>query len=293
MKAILTVGVSASGKSTWAEKMENEGWMTVCRDDIRFNLLNLPYSQRDWSKWNWKREKEVNAIVDKLIMESCVNGYNVIISDTNLNPKHRASLIKKLEDIGYTVELKEFPVTFEEAIRRDNLRRNGVGSSVIARQWEQWQDYLRSKGQWAYEEKPNHASVVICDIDGTLARMAARGAYDWERVGEDELNEYVADMLDIQEAKGVNIILVSGRDGSCRYETEKWLEHHQIPYNKLYMREAGDMRKDTVVKKEIFDTFIKDKYNVRVVIDDRPCVVRMWRDMGLNTMIVGNPWIEF
>ena len=293
MKAILTVGVSASGKSTWAEKMENKGWMNICRDDIRFDLLNLPYDQRDWSKWNWKREKEVNAIVDKLIMESCVNGYNVIISDTNLNPKHRASLIKKLEGVGFTVELKEFPVSFEEAVRRDNLRRNGVGYSVIARQWEQWQAYLRSKGQWVYEEKPNRASVVICDIDGTLARMAARGAYDWERVGEDELNEYVADMLDIQEAKGVSIVLVSGRDSSCRYETEKWLEHHQIPYNKLYMREVGDMRKDTIVKKEIFDTHIKDKYNVRVVIDDRPCVVRMWRDMGLNTMIVGNPWIEF
>ena len=41
MKAILTIGVSASGKTTWAEQFvkENEWWVNINRDDIRFTIL--------------------------------------------------------------------------------------------------------------------------------------------------------------------------------------------------------------------------------------------------------------
>ena len=58
------------------------------------------------------------------------------------------------------------------------------------------------------------------------------------------------------------MILVSGRDEVCRSETEAWLEKHDIEYKALFMRPAGDKRKDTIVKREIFDREIRDKYAV-------------------------------
>ncbi len=53
------------------------------------------------------------------------------------------------------------------------------------------------------------------------------------------------------------------------------------------------MRKDTIVKEEIFWRDIADNYNVQFVIDDRPSVARMWRELGLKVFQVGDPHIEF
>jgi len=61
----------------------------------------------------------------------------------------------------------------------------------------------------------------------------------------------------------------------------------------LFMRAADDMRKDTVVKEELFWQNIAPNYNVLFAIDDRPCVVRLWQKLGIKTFAVGNPWIEF
>ncbi len=53
------------------------------------------------------------------------------------------------------------------------------------------------------------------------------------------------------------------------------------------MRKTGDKRDDTIVKKELFDSF-KNDYYVEYVIDDRPKVVRMWRSLGLFTFQVND-----
>ena len=74
------------------------------------------------------------------------------------------------------------------------------------------------------------------------------------------------------------MLLVSGREDRWRAETERWLERHGIIADGLFMRRAGDRRKDTVVKREIYDRHIAGRYTVRVVFDDRDQVVRLWRD---------------
>ena len=35
------------------------------------------------------------------------------------------------------------------------------------------------------------------------------------------------------------------------------------------MRSAGDKREDSIVKSELFDAHVRDKYNVQFVLDDR------------------------
>lgn len=53
------------------------------------------------------------------------------------------------------------------------------------------------------------------------------------------------------------------------------------------------MRKDTIIKEELFWKPIADNYNVQFVLDDRLSVCRMWRDLGIKVLQVGNPHIEF
>lgn len=69
-------------------------------------------------------------------------------------------------------------------------------------------------------------------------------------------------------------------------KTEKWLRGNDITYGMLLMRPEGDIRKDSIVKREIFENYIRDYYNIQFVLDDRNQVVEMWRSLGLKCLQV-------
>lgn len=137
--------------------------------------------------------------------------------------------------------------------------------------------------------------VIIVGIDGTIAHRKDRGSYDWKRVGEDEPDEVIRDLMYAMidhfrscdnDSEDVDIIYLSGRDSVCRQETMDWLNLHNFPDGMLYMRAENDARKDSIVKYELFDTHIRNNYNVLFVLDDRSQVVQMWRDIGLKCLQV-------
>ena len=54
----------------------------------------------------------------------------------------------------------------------------------------------------------------------------------------------------------------------------------------LFMRPEGDMRRDSVVKRELYEQHIKGKYNVLAIFDDRPQVIReCWQELGFGDRI--------
>jgi hypothetical protein len=129
----------------------------------------------------------------------------------------------------------------------------------------------------------NLPNAIVFDIDGTLAHVnGKRGHFDWDNVDVDVVDERVRETLRIHKASGYKIIIVTGRDGSCEELTKMWLIENDIPFDFFYIRPAGDFRKDTVIKKEIFDNYINGKFNVLGVYDDRNQVVSMWRELGLK-----------
>lgn len=127
-------------------------------------------------------------------------------------------------------------------------------------------------------------SAWLVDIDGTLALRGdspgVRGYFEWHRVGEDLINTPVRELVRALSLLNA-IVLISGRDAVCAEETRLWLKTHDIPCDDLYMRTSGDYRKDAEVKRELFETYVAARWNVRGVIDDRNAVVAMWRDLGL------------
>ena len=162
---------------------------------------------------------------------------------------------------------------------------------------------IGSKGEW---EPVIHNDLPWCqiyDIDGTLAIRGERGAYDWDRVGEDTVNEAVKHIIsccydaDLEEDCPDDMIFITGRKEICRDKTLKWLCENDV-YQKyhrfiLFMRKEDDNRDDVIVKEEMYNEHIKGKYNVRFVVDDRPKVCRMWRALGLPLFQVGDPDKEF
>lgn len=295
MKATLAVGISASGKSTWAREQANtQGSCDINRDFIRFNIV-APGATWATYKFTRAREKEVTRIQEEMIMAAWGMGQDVTISDTNLSPKVRARLTQLLTDVGYEVELKAFPVTFEEAYKRDNLRANGVGKDILYTQWQAWNDFV---GRKVYVPNTNLPDAVIFDIDGTLADMAGkRGPFEWNKVGGDDPRYFIVEMAKSFSRLGCEIIVCSGRDEVCRGDTIDWLDdciYNHYLWENLFMRKEGDMRKDNAVKEEIFWTHLADKYNIVACVDDRPQMIRLWHELKIpNVIAVANPYIEF
>jgi hypothetical protein len=128
--------------------------------------------------------------------------------------------------------------------------------------------------------------AIICDIDGTLAHRKDRSPYDYSRVSEDRVDIDIRDLIFCMYDAGTTILLISAREDSCEEATKDWLENNLVPYKYLYMRKSGDFRKDSIVKQELFDEYIRNNYTVRFVLDDRDQVVKMWRDLGLKCLQV-------
>ena len=289
MKAIITVGVSASGKSTWARKFveENRGWEIICRDDIRRQMMG---GRIIWAHWNWKHEGRVSQNYDRQVEAAASKKRNIILADTNLSEKFRNQRIESLKALGYEVEIRAFEVSLEEAWKRDAQRDEGVGQSVIYKQYQEWLTFIDRK---RYKGNQRLPSAVLVDVDGTLAHMQGRGPFEWHKVHEDSIDLTVVAIVSGLKAAGHQIIVLSGRDGICYESTENWLRSYGVEFDHFFMREAGDQRKDTVIKEEIFWNKIADKFNVVCALDDRPVVCRMWMDLGIKVINVGNPYVEF
>lgn len=129
---------------------------------------------------------------------------------------------------------------------------------------------------------------VIFDIDGTLADITHRRHFvatkpkNWPafQAGAhlDKCVEPLAVVARNLKNKGLHrIILCSGRGEQERPVTEAWLDKHQIPYDRLYMRTEKDYRADDIIKEELLDRMIADGYRPELVFDDRDRVVKMWR----------------
>ncbi|SNT65421.1 hypothetical protein SAMN05421812_12279 [Asanoa hainanensis] len=120
--------------------------------------------------------------------------------------------------------------------------------------------------------------AVLVDVDGTLAIRGKRSPYDWSRVGEDQPNPAVIELVQTIAAAGRHqIVVMSGRKEQSRRQTELWLDAQGVPFAELVMRADRDDRPDHKTKADLYRRFVAPRYEVAFVIDDRDQVVRMWR----------------
>ena len=127
--------------------------------------------------------------------------------------------------------------------------------------------------------------AVIFDMDGTLSLLNGRNPYDASTCEQDLPNPQVVELYHLYKDK-YKIILCSGREDKYREQTKKWLANNNIEYAHLYMRNSDDFRKDSIIKTEIYEKFIVPNYNVKVVVDDRAQVIKVWRELGFTVFQV-------
>ena len=279
-------GLIASGKTTFAKQYikDNPNTKRINKDDLRAMIDN--------SLWSKKNEKMILKIRNMITEKFLEEGYDVIIDDTNLHSSHKNTMWKIAAKYEATVEVKEFNVSVEECIRRDAKRENPVGKKVIMRMAKQFGLLPEEKQLNPLMFDDGLSYCWIFDLDGTIAHINNRSPYDGKSCASDIVNRSVVSFLDTVH-KLYKVIIFSGRNGDSEPETKKWLEDNFINYDELHMRKIGDKRKDSIVKKEMFDEFIKDKFNVIGVIDDRKQVKKMWVELGVTVFDVNQNDTDF
>jgi predicted kinase len=93
--------------------------------------------------------------------------------------------------------------------------------------------------------------------------------------------KWLNNLLDSEVFTEYPIVLCTGRSEDEREMTEAWLKKHEIYYTRMFMRKAGDYRADYVIKRELLQEIRDMGLEPFVIVDDRQCVVDMWRKEGL------------
>lgn len=310
-KLIVLCGASGSGKSTWAHKQwleNNKEVVIVSRDSLREGLFGYDSSniEKYYSLDNLNScEKLISEYSHELIQSSLSRGKTVIVDNTHLKLKH----INEYKRYRVSTDILLFVTPSDDCVKQsthcdeakvreqytkfiqliNNLKINidsGIGNSVLFNGTIILQNFNFGTPDIIIKDT-TLADAIVVDIDGTLANRGDRGAYEWDRVIEDTLNENVASVVADLEQAGNHIVICSGRDSVCREDTEKWLKENDIIYTSLYMRKQNDNRKDSIVKEEMWREIAKS-YNIVALIDDRKQVVDRARELGLTVLDVAD-----
>jgi len=283
---ILTVGLPGCGKTTWAKQFikKNPRFIRLNRDDLRRSIFPDDDEPNGY-KFSKEKEDIVSFVQFSTAKEAINRGFSVIVDDTNLNPK----TFNKWNDLATSekVLLKKHDMTdipLKVTLRRNQMRRYSVPENVIMKMYN---SYINTAAETPaeYSHKEGLPYCIVFDIDGTLAHKKDRSPFDWNKVGNDEIDDVCCDLSRILR-KYYHIVLLSGRDEICKEETEKWLYDNKIEYDYLYMRPQGNFEKDRIIKWNLLKKHVLLHYNVKCIFDDRQQVVDMWREKGIKCLQV-------
>lgn len=300
-KLVIMRGLPGCGKSTlarqWVTEKPNER-AEVNRDAIRLMLGGYTVGTPE-------QEKMVTKIQQQAISDLLQSGIDVVSSDTNLKTKYVRELVRIANSVGAEVEVIDMTDTPLDVVRTRNAGRTDkapVPDSVINRMYQivKSNPYplpmprvdSAGKAPDFYLGEVGLPEADICDIDGTIASCeGVRSPYDYSRVAYDHARNAIIDILWDRHHAGKKLILMSGRPdiNNVRRDTTEWLYTHRVPPFEFLAMRPGDRLQvnDAIIKRDLFDEYVRGYYNIGVIFDDRDRVVNMWRrQLGLNCLQV-------
>lgn len=141
----------------------------------------------------------------------------------------------------------------------------------------------------------NRQPAVIVDMDGTLCDVSTVIHLQAEPDGFDAFHRScaqcpphreVVDWCIEHHSRGLEILIVTGRDAWTHALTDQWLrEHLPVRHAGIYMRRNGDFRSNLEVKRDIHSR-LERTYDIRAAIDDDPEILGLWQQLGIPVAMV-------
>lgn len=295
VKLVLTRGVPASGKSTWAKAWVEEFpniRTRVNRDNLRWTLGIKT------GVGTYEQEQEVTHWQDEMIRRALKQGRDVVVDNTNLRAKNVKDLLKIAREFDAEVEYKDFPIVRTVALQRDYDRfkkgERSVGPHVIDGFFEKFvkadgtlppTPVLDEEVALAFKPYvPGRVQAMSFDLDGTLAHMDGnRGPYDATKYHLDVVDKHVRQLLWDARRNFYQIIILTGRNEDYREACEAWLKANDIRFDLMLMRPSDQPQvNDAIIKSDLVDKYISGVYDVVMHYDDRNRVVDALRAKGMK-----------
>lgn len=214
-RMVIYSGLPGSGKSTLAQKTfkNDSNAVIVERDALRAELFGVEYHDDQlFMEKDEKKEKEtkVSEVENQRIAEALSNGKTVVSSNTNLNHRSVAPLIREAKKYKATVEHVYVDTPIEECKRRnrqrdrvvpeyiiDRMAKNGIANDGTVKRWV-WNE----RDQRAYNVENDHPAIV-------------------------ELNKRLSSVFPIREGNGVVIVDCDGTLANNHEDAEHFLHFPQ------------------------------------------------------------------
>lgn len=152
MKPILKflVGIPSSGKSTYAEKMKEEGYVIHASDALRIELYgNVNIFDKNGELFNE---------LHKRIKADLIVGKNVVYDATGINRKKRMAFLQHIKSIDCVKDCVVLATPYNMCVQSDKKREKKVGSEVIKRMYFNFQFPMKQEG-WDNIELIYHPDI--------------------------------------------------------------------------------------------------------------------------------------
>lgn len=131
MKSTLTVlvGLPGSGKTTFAEKLKEDGAVVVSADSIRRDIFGDE---------NFKDTSKVLKHVIKIIRKNIYDGKDVVFDDVNIRSKQRRFLLEKLQDLDCIKRCVCILAPFEDCLERTEISGYNISFEEMRKLYLSW-----------------------------------------------------------------------------------------------------------------------------------------------------------
>lgn len=125
-KLVLMVGIPGSGKTTLSKMLIERGYAVLNADSIREELWGDATDQREASK--------VFEIFFKRLDDLLDLQKDIVIDNTNTNPRHREQSIVRARQKGYEdIQLWVLDVPLELCLERNKTRERQVPEDIVTK----------------------------------------------------------------------------------------------------------------------------------------------------------------